>query len=75
MAFSALESSDHVGVLVSIDVPSNSKWNALCHRTAYDYSHADWMVVMVFKLGASVAASEFCEWVQAGIDVYNYTSS
>ena len=24
----------------------------------------------IFKLGASAAASEFCEWVQAGIDVY-----
>ena len=24
----------------------------------------------VFKLGASAAASEFCEWVQVGIDVY-----
>ena len=47
---------------------------------AYDYSHADcdglhdhlrdvpW--VDDFKLGASVAASEFCEWVQVGIDVY-----
>ena len=23
-----------------------------------------------FKLGASPAASEFCEWVQVGIDVY-----
>ena len=23
-----------------------------------------------FKLGASAAASEFCEWVQVGIDVY-----
>ena len=23
-----------------------------------------------FKLGASVAASEFCEWIQVGIDVY-----
>ena len=23
-----------------------------------------------FKLGASDAASEFCEWVQVGIDVY-----
>ena len=44
-------------------------------RIAECNSHADWMVVMVFKLGASVAASEFCEWVQAGIDVYNYTSS
>ena len=24
----------------------------------------------IFKLSASVAASEFCEWVQVGIDVY-----
>ena len=24
----------------------------------------------IFKLSASAAASEFCEWVQAGIDVY-----
>ena len=24
----------------------------------------------VFKLGGSAAASEFCEWVQVGIDVY-----
>ena len=24
----------------------------------------------VFKLGASAAASDYCEWVQVGIDVY-----
>ena len=24
----------------------------------------------IFKLGASVAASEFCQWVRVGIDVY-----
>ena len=24
----------------------------------------------IFKLGASAAASEFCEWVQVGIDIY-----
>ena len=24
----------------------------------------------IFKLGASAAASEFCEWVQVGADVY-----
>ena len=43
---------------------------------AYDYSCADrdhlrdvsWEDV--FKLGASAAASEFCEWVQVGTDVY-----
>ena len=46
----------------------------------YDYSHADWDGIFdhlrdvqwedIFKLSASVAASEFCEWVQVGIDVY-----
>ena len=44
------------------------------------YSRADWDGLQdhlrdvpwedIFKLGASAAASEFCEWVQVGIDVY-----
>ena len=47
---------------------------------AYDYSRADWDGLRdhlrdvpwedIFKPGASAAASEFCEWVQVGIDVY-----
>ena len=47
---------------------------------AYNYSHPDWNGLRdhlrdvpwenIFKLGASAAASEFCEWVQVGIDVY-----
>ena len=47
---------------------------------AYDYSHANWdglcehlrdiLQEDIFKLSASVAASEFCEWVQVEIDVY-----
>ena len=47
---------------------------------AYDYSCADWDGLRdhlrdvpwkdVFKLGASTAASEVCEWVQVRIDVY-----
>ena len=49
---------------------------------AYDYSPADWDGLRdhlrdvpwkdIFKLNASAAAaaSEFCEWVQVGIDVY-----
>ena len=41
MAFPPLVNSDHV-VSVSIDFPSNSQWDALFHRIAYDYSHADW---------------------------------
>ena len=46
----------------------------------YDYSCADWDGLHdylryvpwedIFKLVASAAAKEFCEWVQVGIDVY-----
>ena len=80
MAFLPLENSDHVDVSVSIDFPSNSQRDALFHHIAYDYSRADWDGLHdhlrdvpwedIFKLGASAAASEFCEWVQVGIDVY-----
>ena len=47
---------------------------------SFDYSCGDWdglhdqlrdvPLEDIFKLGASAAASEFCEWVQVGIDVY-----
>ena len=80
MAFPPLGNSDHVVVSVSIDFPINSKQDALFHCIAYDYSHADWDGLHdhlrdvpwedIFKLHASAAASEFCEWVQVGIDVY-----
>ena len=80
MAFSPLGNSDHVVVSVSIDFPSYSQRDAPFHRIAYDYSRADWDGLCdhlrdvpwedIFKLGASAAASEFCEWVQVGIDVY-----
>ena len=80
MAFPKLGNSDHVVVSVSIDFPINSKQDTLFHRVAYDYSRADWDGLRdhlrdvpwedIFKLSASAAASEFCEWVQVGIDVY-----
>ena len=80
MAFHPLGNSDHVVVSVSIDFPSNSQRDAPFHRIAYDYSRADWDGLRdhlrdvpwedIFKLGASAAASEFCEWVQVEIDVY-----
>ena len=80
MAFRPLGNSDHVVVSVSIDFPTNSQRNVPFHRIAYDYSRADWDGLSdhlrdvpwedIFKLGASAAASEFCEWVQVGIDVY-----
>ena len=80
MASPPLGNSDHVVVSVSIDFPTNSQRDAPFHCIAYDYSHADLDSIGdhlrdvpwedIFKLGASAAASEFCEWVQVGIDVY-----
>ena len=80
MAFPPLENSDHVVVSISIDFPRNSKQDTPFQRMAYDYSRADWDGLRdhlrdvpwedIFKLSASAAASEFCEWVQVGIDVY-----
>ena len=80
MAIPPLGNSDHVFVSVSIDFPSNSHWDAPSHPIAYDYSRADWdglrdhlrdvLWENIFQLSASAAPSEFCEWVQIGIDVY-----
>ena len=76
MAFPPLGNSDHV-VSVSIDFPSFLQRDALFHCIAYDYSRADWDGFRdhlrhvpwedIFKLGAT---SEFCEWVQVGLDAY-----
>ena len=80
MAFSPLGNYDHVAVSFSIDFPSSSQWDAPFHCIAYDYSHTDWDNLRdhlrdvkredIFKPKASAAASEFCEWVPVGIDVY-----
>ena len=80
MAFPPLGNSYHVVVSVSIDFPINSKQDTLFHHMAYDYSRADWNGLHdhlrdvpwenIFKLGASTATSEFCEWVLVGIDEY-----
>ena len=71
MAFAPLENSDQVAVSVSIDFPTNSQQDAPFHRIDYDYSLADWDSLHdhlrdvpwedIFKLGASAAASEFCQ--------------
>ena len=71
MAFPVLGNSDHVVVSVSIDFPTNSQRDVPFHRIAYDYSRADWDGLRdhlrdvpwedIFKLGASTAASEFCQ--------------
>ena len=70
----------HVVVSVSIDFPSNWQWDAPFHCIAYGYSCADWdgpcdhlrdvPLEDIFKVDASAAASEFCEWAQAVTDVY-----
>ena len=80
MPFPSFGNSDHVVVSVSIDFLSYSQWDASFHCIGCDYSGADWDGLCdhlrdvpwedIFKLGASAAASEFCEWVQVGIDVY-----
>ena len=79
MAFPPLRNSDHIVVSVSIGFPTNSKQDVPFHWIAYDYSRADWDGLRdhlrdvpwedIFKLSASTAASELCEWVQVGIDV------
>ena len=71
MAFPPLVNFDHFVVSVYIDFPANSKQGTLFHRIAYSYSCADWdglcdhlrdvLWENIFKLGASAAASEFCE--------------
>ena len=79
MAFPLLGNSGHVAVSDSIHFPSYSQRHAPFHRTAYDYSRADWnnlcdhlrdVPCSIYKLNASAAASEISEWVQVGIDVY-----
>ena len=79
MAFCQLGNSDHA-VSVSINFPSNPQQDALFHHIVCDYFHGDWDGLHdhlrdvpwgnLFKLGASAAASEFCECVQVGINVY-----
>ena len=80
MAFPLFGNSEHVVFSVSIDFASNSERDAPFYRIAYDYSRTEWDGLHdhlkdvpwedIFILSASDAASEFCEWVQVGIDVY-----
>ena len=80
MTFPPLRNPDHVVVSVSIDFPTNSKQDTPLHCVAYDYSRADCDGLRdhlrevpwedIFKLATPAATSEFCEWVQVGIDIY-----
>ena len=76
----SLGNSDHVVVSFSIDFPSNSKWEVLFYRVAYDYFCAGWDGLLdhlvnvawedIFKPIASAVASEFCGLVQVEVDIY-----
>ena len=74
MAYPPLGNSDRVVVSVSTDFSINSKQDTPFHRMAYWDDLRDHLRDVpwedIFKLSASAAASEFCEWVQVGIDVY-----
>ena len=80
IAFPPLGNSDRDVVSVPIDFPSYSQQDALFHRISYDYCCADWNGLCdhlrdvpwedIFKVSSSAADSEFCEWVQVGIDVF-----
>ena len=80
MVFPPVGNSDIVAVSVFIDFPPNSQQDAQIHCITYNYCPADWDSLCdhlrdippedIFKLSASAAATEFCEWVQVGIDVY-----
>ena len=85
IAFPPLGNSDHVVVSISINFPSNSKRDALFHHISYDYTcddsdsccdhFTDVQYEDVFKLNTSAIASEFCECVQVGTDVYIHHQS
>ena len=82
MVFDSISSNIDEVLLIksSANVFVFGDFDALFHNIAYDYSHADWDGLCdhlrdvpwedIFKLSGSAAASEFCEWVQVGIDVY-----
>ena len=80
MAFPPLRNSDHVVISVSIGFPSNSQCDAPFHWITYVILvliGTVFVIVLrkvpwedIFKLSASAASSEFCEWVQVVIDVY-----
>ena len=80
MGFPRLGNSDHVVVSVSFNFSSKSKRDAPFHHIAHNYSFADWDGRRdhlrdipwedIFKFSDSAVASEFCERVQVGIDVF-----
>ena len=79
MAFPPLRNSDYVVASFSIDFLSNSEWDALSNRIAYDYSHADWDSLCdhlrdvpwehILKYSSSASSPKMVEKVIMNIDL------
>ena len=76
---SLLGNSGHIDISIYFDFPSNKErgfpfsLHNLCSCADWDHLHDDLRDVLwedVYKLGVCTAGTEFCEWVQVGIDVY-----
>ena len=71
MPFSPLGNSDHVGVSVSIDFPTNSQHDAPFYHITYDYSCGNWDGLRDHLRDVPwEEVVNFFEWVQVGINVY-----
>ena len=78
LAFPPLGNYDVISV--TTDFHSNSKVDAPFHCTTYDYLRANWGGLRnhlrgvplegILKFGTSPSDTEFCEWIQFGVDVY-----
>ena len=68
MAFPPLGNSNYVLISSSLTFRQTQKKHTPFHHIAYDYSFADHLRDVlwedIFKFSPSVAASEFCKWVQ-----------
>ena len=80
IAFFPLGNSDHVvSASIMTFCQTQNRWPVSWH-SFYDYSRGDWDGLGnhlrdvpgkdIFKLSTSAAASEFCKWLQVGLDVY-----
>ena len=79
-SFFPLGNSDHVvSASIMTFCQTQNRWPVSWH-SFYDYSCGDWDGLCdhlrdvpgkdIFKLSTSAAASEFCKWLQVGLDVY-----
>lgn len=73
-------SSDHVVVSVAVNFMVKATHDAPFHRTVFSYDKADWdgfrdfirdvPWASIFQKDPSLAASEFSNWIQAGIEAF-----